>query len=138
MAILGALPMNQSARTERGDVRIRLLSVLNCLSGLIFGSFTAHHLVVNPRVRLLQALGQRRRRLPTEMFSEQRIITIPSTHALRRAQIIGALQVSASDLFDNIHKLVDAYQFLAAQIERLLYGTVKDQVDAAQAVVDIH
>src|SRR5439155_1988879 len=59
------------------------------------------NLVVDPRVRPLEAVDQRYRRLPPELLTDQLVVAVASTDALWRVQLVVAFKFDARDLLDN-------------------------------------
>src|SRR5438270_4850100 len=74
----------------------------------------AHHLIVNPPVRLLQPIGQARAWLPVQQLLNQRVIRVAPIHSLGRREVVAALELQAGDLLDDVDELIDRDQFAGA------------------------
>ena len=73
-----------------------------------------------------------------KIFLDERVVAVPPVHALRRAQIVIALQLDSRDVLGDVHELIDRYGFARAQVDRLQDFGVHDPLNAFRAVVDEH
>src|SRR5262249_51245407 len=75
--------------------------------------------VEDPGVRLLGARRERDARLPAEALEDHRVVGVPPTNALRRIEVIAAIQADAGDLLDDAHELVDCHELRRTEVDRI-------------------
>src|SRR3954452_23145509 len=76
-------------------------------------------LVVDPRVRPLHALRERGARLPVEPLLDARVVGVPTADALRRIEVVAAVQPNPGDLLDDVDQLVDRHELGGAEVDRV-------------------
>src|SRR5262249_6390764 len=91
----------------------------------------------DPRIRLLEPRAQRDARLPPQNLSEQVVVAVATSHALRLRQVVALLQLLARDLGDHVDELVDGDELVGAEIDRLAEAGLHESVQALDAVVDV-
>src|SRR5688500_14796797 len=96
------------------------------------------HFAVDPAVRFFHPVAQRNRRRPTELALDQRVIAIAAADALRRIELVPALELDARDLLHDVDESIDRHQLVASQIERVGDVACHDRVRAKEAIVDVH
>src|SRR5207248_4617055 len=79
----------------------------------------ARHLLVDPLVRLREPVLERDRGLPAELLADQRVVAVAPAHALRRRQIVLALELDSGDAFDDVDEAVDRHELRRAEVDRL-------------------
>lgn len=81
-------------------------------------AFASNILVVNPAIGFLQSDAEWSIRSPVKQLLNSHVVGIPAVYSFRRAQVVAALQLDASNLFGNVHQLVDGHGFAGAEIDR--------------------
>src|SRR6266576_594508 len=98
----------------------------------------SRHLIVDPCVCFFEAVSQADTWLPTEVFADERVITVASIDAFGSVEIVTPFQFYARDVLDDIDQLVDGNEFAAPEVDRLDDFAVHDRLGAFQAIVDVH
>src|SRR3979490_1909273 len=106
--------------------------------GVDDGGLAGGHLVVDPFVGLLHAVLETDGRRPVHQLLDQVVVAVAAAHALGRVELVGALELHAGDLLDDVDQAVDADQLVAADVERLDDVALGQADRAVGAVVDIH
>ena len=109
---------------------------VEALDGLAF--LAGDHLVVDPSVGLLHAVAEPGRGFPTEHFLDERVVGVAAVHALRGLQVVGALELDAGDVLDDVDELVDGDELAAADVDGFDEIAVGEHLRALEAVVDVH
>src|SRR5579871_3878458 len=76
-----------------------------------FAAFAREILIVDPLVGLLEAGAERGVRFPVEILLDESIVAVAAVHALRRAEVVIALQLDSRDAFHDVHELIDGDGF---------------------------
>src|SRR4051794_13701084 len=95
-------------------------------------------LVEDPSVGLLQAVTQRGRWLPPVAALHDRVVAVAATNALRRVELVLALDGDPGDLLDDVDHLVDGDELAGTQVDGVEIRPRGDHADALQAVIDVH
>src|SRR5947209_15022269 len=113
----------------------RLSGALKRKRRLVHGA--ACHLLVNPAVRLLEAVLERDRRLPPELFPDQRVVAVPPAHPLRRREDVLTLELDPCDALDDVDEAVDGHELRRPEIDRLRELALQEPEEALDRVVDV-
>src|SRR5262249_36633593 len=90
-----------------------------------------------PGIGFLEPALQADRRRPVKLAPDFGVIRIAPAHALRRIELVAALELEAGDILHHSHHLVDGDKLVAAQIERLAAIALQDAQGAFRAIVDV-
>ena len=131
-----------SQASIRGSSGDRLPPKLGSREGLSnnpsLSSFAGKVLIVDPAIGPFEASAQRGVRLPMQILPDEGVVAVAAIDALRRAEIVVALQFDACKFLGEINELVDRDGLARTQIDGLHDFRVHHEVDALQAVIDIH
>src|ERR1051326_7202242 len=95
-------------------------------------------LIADPLVRLFHSITQADGGLPIDPLQDHRVVAISSADAFRRIEVVLSLQLYLRYVLGNIHKLINGYQFAAAQVDGLENVTFHDGCCTLQTVIDVH
>src|ERR1700742_2743577 len=98
----------------------------------------SEHLLFNPGVGFFHAFAKLDGGLPVELFENFSVVAVAAVDAFGRAEIVGALEPDAGDLFNDVHELVDGDEFAGAEVEGLADVAFGDPPGAVGTIVDIH
>src|SRR5258708_33655275 len=91
----------------------------------------------NPFIGCRQSLFERRGRLPVQGFEQQAVIAVPAPHALRLSEIVALPDVFSRNAGNRVDQLVDRYQIVCPQIQRVRVFGPHDPVDTLDAVGNV-
>src|SRR3990172_6044361 len=75
------------------------------------GAVLGYVLVVDPAVGPFHAVAQPDGRLPAKVLLDEGVIGVTAVDPLWGGKVVAALELEASDVFDDVHKLVDCDEF---------------------------
>src|ERR1035437_5785720 len=91
----------------------------------------------NPLVCNGQPLLQPDGGFPTQYFTQTSIVTVPTAHALRSSKVVSLRDPFASDPRHHIDQLVNRYEFIRSQIERVAVVRSHDPDQSFHTIIHI-
>src|SRR5258706_8017648 len=104
----------------------------------LFDRGCGRRLLRDPVVGRNNSLAQCHLRLPLQHRAQPRIVTVATAHSLRLGEIVHERDLLLRYPDHDFGKLVNADQFIRAEVERLSMIRSHDAMNALDAVVDIH
>ena len=98
----------------------------------------AGDLVVDPAIGFFHADAELGVGLPVHELFDEGVVAVAAVDALGGLEIVGAFELDAGDVFDDVDELVDGDQFVAAEVDGLDDVAPEEVLGSLEAIGDVH